>query len=189
MSGQEAADVWAESFRKLGLESTDFKDFDSDFYEKVKSTVENLNQESKNSNFNNLQIDSEITLEEVESAIKKLKKGKAVGVDGIFNEVFKFGGDQTTIYLWKLFQKIFASEAFPEQWSKGLIFPLFKGGGNDARMDTGKYRGITLLSILGKTYTIILNERLSRWVEQNKILWDGQAGFRRENLQLINCLS
>ena len=49
---EEAADVWAESFRKLGLESTDFKDFDSDFYEKVKSTVENLNQESKNSNFN-----------------------------------------------------------------------------------------------------------------------------------------
>ena len=109
-------------------------------------------------------------------------------MDGIFNEVFKFGGEQTTIYLWKLFQKIFASEAFPEQWSKGLIFPLFKGG-NDARMDTGKYRGITLLSILGKTYTIILNERLSRWVEQNKILLDEQAGFRKENLQLINCLS
>ena len=120
VSGQEAADVWTESFRKLGLESTDFKDFDSDFYEKVKSTVENLNQESKNSKFNNLPIDSEITLEEVKSAIKKLKKGKAVGVDEIFNEVLNLG-EQTTIYLWKLFQKIYASKAFPELWSKRLI--------------------------------------------------------------------
>ena len=49
------------------------------------------------------------------------------------NEVFKYGGDQVTVYLWKLFCRIFDSELFPKQWSQGLIFPLFKGGGEEAK--------------------------------------------------------
>ena len=40
---------------------------------------------------------------------------------------------------------------------EGLIFPLIKGGPVSARTDVGKYRGITLLSIIGKIYTDILN--------------------------------
>lgn len=71
------------------------------------------------------------------------------------------------------------SEQFPLDWSRGLIFPLFKGGPPEARSETGKYRGITLLSIIDKTYTSILNDRISSWVERNGILNDEQAGFRK----------
>ena len=110
-------------------------------------------------------------------AVNKLKRGKAVGVDGVMNEVFKYGGDQVTVYLWKLFCRIFDSETFPTQWSQGLIFPLFKGGGEDAKLDTSKYRGITLLSI-GKIYTDILNTRITDFIEKSKVLIDEQAGFR-----------
>jgi len=35
------------------------------------------------------------------------------------------------------------------------------------------------LSVLGKTYTSILNERLSNWVEQQAVLVEEQAGFRK----------
>ena len=95
------------------------------------------------------------------------------------NEVFKYGNEQTTTYLWKLFSRVFQSEHFPETWSQGLIFPLFKGGPISARTDVGKYRGITLLSIIGKIYTDFLNQRVSLWMEKECILSDEQAGFRR----------
>ena len=95
------------------------------------------------------------------------------------NEVFKYGGANTIIYLWKLYVIIFHNEIFPEEWARGLIYPLFKGGPAEARLDPNKYRGITLLSCVGKTYTSILNHRLYNYCENNGILIDEQAGFRR----------
>jgi hypothetical protein len=100
-------------------------------------------------------------------------------VDGLFNEIFKHGGDQVAQHLCKLYQRVFESEDFPEDWARGLIFPLFKGGAAEFKLDPNKYRGITLLSIVGKTYTIVLNQRLSDWAEANNGLFDEQAGFRR----------
>ena len=41
------------------------------------------------------------------------------------------------------------------------------------------YRGITLLSCLGKLFTSILNNRLYAFCEENKILGESQAGFRK----------
>ena len=40
------------------------------------------------------------------------------------------------------------------------------------------YRGITLLSCLGKLFTSILNNRLTVFLEQNNLLGEEQAGFR-----------
>jgi hypothetical protein len=108
-----------------------------------------------------------------------LKRGKAVGIDGIFNECLKYGGENMVYYLWRLFDVIFQNEYFPTDWARGMIFPLFKGGPSEFRYDPNKYRGITLLSIIGKTYTGILNARISSYLENNGILVDEQAGFRQ----------
>ena len=94
------------------------------------------------------------------------------------NEVLKYGGDVFLSAVHKLYTVVFDSEVFPVQWAQGIIVPLFKGGAEDFRYDPGKYRGITLLSVLGKTYTAVLNNRLSNWIENNNILADEQAGFR-----------
>ena len=40
------------------------------------------------------------------------------------------------------------------------------------------YRGITLLSVVGKIYTSVLNKRVSKWCEANGVLSEEQAGFR-----------
>src|SRR5690349_10472420 len=74
---------------------------------------------------------------------------------------------------------IFTSEQFPKEWSQGLIFPIFKGGCAELRQDTKNYRGITLLSVVGKIYTQILNDRLYEDCEKNNLFCDEQAGFRK----------
>ena len=41
------------------------------------------------------------------------------------------------------------------------------------------YRGITLLSVLGKLFTRILNNRSDGWAEKYQIYIEAQNGFRR----------
>ena len=58
----------------------------------------------------------------------------------------------------------------------GLIIPIYKKKGD--RMDSNNYRGVTLLSCIGKLFTSVLNERLKVYCESNKIINENQAGFR-----------
>ena len=44
--------------------------------------------------------------------------------------------------------------------------------------DVENYRGITLLSTLGKLFSRVINNRLSDWAEEYYILIKAQAGFR-----------
>ena len=53
--------------------------------------------------------------------------------------------------------------------------PLHKKGSLD---DVSSFRGITLLSTLGKLFTRILNSRLTSWAEEYYIYIETQAGFR-----------
>lgn len=47
------------------------------------------------------------------------------------------------------------------------------------------YRGITLLSTLGKLFTRILNNRLNKWAEKYNVYVEAQAGFR-ENVGTVD---
>src|SRR5690242_12945540 len=80
-------------------------------------------------------LDIPLTLLEVKHAVSKLQKGKAVGIDGIMNEVFKYGGEQVTCHLLSLCQRVFSGEKFPVEWARGIIYPLFKGGPDEHKLD------------------------------------------------------
>ena len=71
----------------------------------------------------------------------------------------------------QLFSVIWREETVPKQWREGLIVNLFKKGD---REDPGNYRGITLLSVVGKVFCKILNPCL----DKGGSLHEGQAGFR-----------
>ena len=66
---------------------------------------------------------------------------------------------------------------FPSVWSEGYIVPIHKKG-NIHNVDN--YRGITLLSVMGKLFTRILNTRLTNWAETYYVYIEAQAGFRSE---------
>jgi hypothetical protein len=54
---------------------------------------------------------------------------------------------------------------------------LFKGG--DA-FEFDNFRGINVGPILAKLFVMILDKRLSEWVEQHGLCAKGQAGFHKE---------
>ena len=100
----------------------------------------------------NVFINGDISYNEVEKAVKSLKVNKAVGFDGISNEVLKQGS--IICILHKLFYFCFTHSLVPSDWLKGLIAPIPKEAGKDPCVPLN-YRGITLLSCVCKTYTSI----------------------------------
>ena len=99
----------------------------------------------------------------VRRAIRRLKSGKAPGVDGITAELLKGVNEEFIQALWQVFAKCFEREEIPEEWARGVIVPIPK---NQEVKKIENYRGITLLSIVGKAFVSILNERLTRWMEK-----------------------
>ena len=121
-------------------------------------------------------LDYPITDEEFKAAINKLKANKSLGIDNILNEVIKIGKDVIKGHLVKLFNRILDTGKYPALWSFGLIVPIHK---RDDRSKVENYRGITLLSALGKLFTSILTNRLYNYMVQKGILKSEQGGFRK----------
>lgn len=97
--------------------------------------------------------------EELIAQLKKLKKGKAPGEDGIENEAWRLMPKEIGEVMWKLLSNIWKNGDIPDDWNKGMICPIFKKG---EKSDVKNYRGITLMDSAYKIYANILNERLSR---------------------------
>ena len=124
----------------------------------------------------NHDLNLEITEKEVKDALSRLNNGKASGTDAILPEMMKTGEIYITKYLTNLYNIIFCMGVFPSEWTKSIIVPIHKKGRTDV-MDN--YRGISLINIMCKCYTSILNHRLYTWLERNHMIHEEQAGFRR----------
>ena len=71
-----------------------------------------------------------------------------------------------------LINSIMLTRIFPKQLMQGVIVPLFKKG--DSR-DLNNYRGITLLPIIYKLVTKIINNRMTRIITESDGVTHAQA--------------
>ena len=81
-----------------------------------------------------------------------------------------------------IFNAILNSGYFPNQWSEGIIVPLFK---KSAPCYESNYRGITLFSCFSKVFTDILNNRVTKWAENNNILSGSQFWFPKRQINKV----
>jgi hypothetical protein len=135
-------------------------------------------------NETNGEINRPITEKEIEEAVRTLKNNKSPGQDNILNEHIKNTIDLLKPIYVKLFNLIFNTGYIPETWTDGLIKPIYKQKGNPNSPEN--YRPISLLSCMGKLFTNILNKRLNKYAENNNIIQETQAGFRRNHSTLDN---
>ena len=123
-------------------------------------------------------------MEELVHAISKLKTEKSAGKDYFINEFLIFAPSHVRIVILKIFNKILELQCFPKCWAEGNIVPIFKAGD---KHNTNNYRGITLLSCLGKLFTRLINDRLTAWADSNNIINENQLGFRKGR-GTVDCL-
>ena len=82
----------------------------------------------------------DFTLQELISAIKRLKKGKAPGPDDVLGEFLIEAGDGVLLPLLDIFNKVKNSKVPPEQWNSVIIAIIYKNKGS--RKCLVNYRGI-----------------------------------------------
>ena len=69
-----------------------------------------------------------ILQEEVEEAVKSLKKGKSPGIDDIPRELLQAGGDAVISALYKICNKVWQTGEWLILWNQSLIMTLPKKG-------------------------------------------------------------
>ena len=120
-------------------------------------------------------LNAPITTDELHDCIKRLKRNKSPGVDGILSEMIKDGGGVLHNCLLVVFNLMLTNH-FPKQLSVGLITAVYKSGDKG---DMSNYRGITVGSVIAKLFAMILDHRIAVWAEDEGIKAKGQAGFRK----------
>ena len=114
-----------------------------------------------------------IEVEKVDRAVRKLKSGKSGGVCSIQVEMVKAGGYTMVQWLKEVFDIAWKCAKTPHEWREAIIVPIYKKGSRD---ECGNYRGISLLSVVGKIYARVVCDRLR--VLTDAVLMDEQGGFR-----------
>ena len=194
--GKERLEAWKEAFRKLGIDEIDDADFDKAFARRVEAEARKMERESEMKECEmkaeekenedektreeraRMKLNKNITDAEVSKAIDQLQNYKAPGQDGVIGEILKAGGEKIRKAVWVLCCVAWKNERVPNDWMQGVVVPLYKDG--DER-DPMNYRGITLLSIVGKVYNRVLGNRLMSFAERGKMgIVEEQGGFRPE---------
>ena len=124
----------------------------------------------------NPELNRDFTFDEIMKNIKDLKNNKSDGGDYIKNEYLKNCPVNVVKLIVNLFNLILKSSCVPIEWCIGLIVPIFKKKGSP--YDVNNYRGITLLSCVGKLFTVAMNCRITKFLDQGAIIGEEQAGFR-----------
>ena len=96
--------------------------------------------------------------------------------DSISNDVIKIGSPTILPFLVILFNTILETKSFPEDWSCGIITPIYKSGEND---NLDNYSGITINSCLNQFFNLLLANRLTSFVNEKRILRYNQIGFQK----------
>ena len=117
----------------------------------------------------------EITREEVKRALNETKGGKAPGMDGVRVEMLKEGGVTALEWLVGVFNICFMLSMVPVDWVIACMVSLYKGKGDVH--ECSNFRGISLLSVVGKVYGRILINRIRD--KTDNVIAEVQSGFRR----------
>eukprot|EP00121_Abeoforma_whisleri_P016574 Awhi_evm1s15203 len=165
----------AQHYESLANESkAEGERYDQDFKQYVQEELGKIRLEEGDT-YDEV-LDSEFTVEEVGSAIASFKNHKAPGYDGITNELLKLSNGPNGLAMFTLLMNEFwKREIIPLELKRGRIFNIFKEGDPT---DCNNYRGITLLSVIYKLLTLMMNRRMIKFCGKNNIIEEQQGGFR-----------
>ena len=116
-----------------------------------------------------------ITEQGVLKLLKQINPHKATGPDMICGKVLKELSTEITPIITCIFQKTLDCGQIPTDWKHANVCPVFKKGDKHNAIN---YRPISLTCILCKIMEHVIASNIMDHLEQNKILYDLQHGFR-----------
>ena len=174
--------AYAVHARKMGVSVSSLGQSECSSNESLKASQDTISEHASDSISccDNI-LESEIDVEEVEFAIRRLKRNRAGGADNISPEHLKFSGPVFRIWLCHIYNHICQLEHIPQCFKDGVIIPVFKGKGKDPLL-TKNYRGISLTSVFAKVFEIILSNRITPTLKAAGIPQPTQTAYQRGSL-------
>ena len=166
--GKQAADCFAKTYAKAS-------DLKVDVEQRRKARCEQqrrVRNEKKNEG-----MTLPLSLQELNTAINKLKKKKSPGPDGITNEMIIHLDTTARLKLLEIFNLSWEEGRVPQMWKEAIMIPIHKKGKDKTK--SSSYRPISLTSCVVKTMERIVNRRLMFHLETGKNISEEQAGFRQ----------
>ena len=103
----------------------------------------------------------EITKDELDKILRKMKSKMVPGWNKIVMEHIKYGRRKLLQFAEVVFNVITEYEYVPLHFKKGIILAIPKGWKNALLQDN--YRGLTLLPVLGKVYEKCVTGRMEQF--------------------------
>ncbi len=108
--------------------------------------------------------------DEVREAVKKSKKGKAMGPDEVPADALKYMGEVGVKTLTTLFNQVIKEGKMPRDWTRSTTIPIYK---KSDPLQVENYRPVRLLSHTMKIFERVLEKRLRKILE----ISSAQFGF------------
>ena len=135
---------------------------------------ESLRNGSENHNGVITHLEPDILECEVKWALGSITTNKASGGDGIPVELFQIMKDDSVKVLHSIYQQIWKTQQWPQDWERSVFIPIPKKGN---AKECSNYCTIALISHANKVVLKILQARLQEYM--NCEIPDIQAGFRK----------
>ncbi|CAF3317383.1 unnamed protein product [Rotaria socialis] len=131
----------------------------------------------------NRKLTPPITTKEIKTILKQLPNSSP-GPDSIHNRCLKNYTTLLVQHLAKIFNSIIDIGHIPNIWKKANIILLLKK--KKDKKQPSSYRPISLLSCVGKILEKIIKQRMTKELNERKILPIHQAGFREHKSTMYN---
>ena len=127
------------------------------------------------------------TMNELSTAIKKIKSGKSPGIDGIAGEILTHAGKGILDSLLLVFNYILCTNNIPDEWLEVLVVLIYKNKGS--RKELVNFRGIFLTVVVSKVFERMLQARMLPSIEKISFFQSGSRSGRSvaDNLFLARC--
>ena len=134
-------------------------------------------------------LEPDILEGEVKCALESITMNKASGGDGIPVELFQILRDDAVKVLHSIYQEIWKTQQWPQDWKRSVFIPIPKKGN---AIECSNYHTIVLISHASKVMPQIFQYRLQQCM--NRELPDVQSGFRkgrgtRDQITNIHCIT
>ena len=118
------------------------------------------------------------TNEVVLKLLEEINPSKAVGIDNMGGKFLSDGAPVLKNPITKLCNLSISLSKFPRKCKIAKMKPLYKKG---SKMEAKNYRPISLLPLVSKVFEKVIHTQTQSFLDQNKILYKFQSGFRQNH--------
>lgn len=169
------SDIWGKGYKIATKKLIGYAPLEMSTDQKIRAAEKLFPKKSKNREKRTATGNVKIfTGEEYTEVLRKMKNGKAPGLDGVPMEAIKKLDEIGPTMLLNLMNELLKQQKYPRQWKKARLVLIPKG-----KIEDMNFRPICLLNSLSKIYEGLLKKRLEDEIEQRGGFSERQYGFRK----------